>query len=620
MQDEPKEGQREATEATSPETQDGGTTESGMQENPQVVMGPDRNRKKEDLWDCYDFVVVGAGSAGSVVANRLSANGTFSVLLLEAGGEETQDLQIPFFSFLAANENNTWMYATVPQTNSCLSFPGHVAVMTLGKIMGGTSSINSMNFVRGTMHDFDMWESEYKATGWNYSSVLPNFKAIEMFNISNVPEAEVMKYHGKMGETPINYPAYNTSLSYAFLNACSESNYSYVDYNGAHHTETLVKQRGKKGNEGMKDIEVAASSRIVITKSGLNRPFSWCLQIVFDGKKATHVIFLKDGEEMNVSIGIEVVLSAGAINSPKLLMVSGVGPKEDLNKSNITPVVDLPVGVGLTDHVIFLGLVVTTTKDEVGIRNLNQSLIEYMTNRTGLLTIPGAFEALLFTYSGYDAGAMKLDYPDIELELTDLFPGPDIAKSPYVSNDTFYKYYVPMFNKTGFMNAVAMVQPKSRGTVKLNATNPNGPPLIDPQFLSEQEDVDRIVNGTLKLMSLFNTTAMMKIGAQIWNGSYPNCENYTIWTWEYIECFVRQAAFPAQHVCCTCPMGDRNDSVVDSRLKVRGLENVRVADASVMPRITAGNINAAVMMIGDKAGKMILEDHARDVQARLNSQ
>nr|XP_054923593.1 glucose dehydrogenase [FAD, quinone]-like [Dermacentor andersoni] len=172
-----------------------------------------------------------------------------------------------------------------------------------------------------------------------------------------------------------------------------------------------------------------------------------------------------------------------------------------------------------------------------------------------------------------------------------------------------------MFNKTGFMNAVGMVRPKSRGSVKLNNTDPNASPLIDLKFLSEQEDVDRIVNGTLKVMQLFNTTAMKNIGAQIWNGSYPNCENHTIWSREYIECFVRQAAFPGQHVCCTCSMGEHKNSVVDSRLKVRNVTNVRVMDASVMPRIPAGNINAAVMMIADKGSKMVLEDYYAPVNA-----
>ncbi|XP_072140224.1 glucose dehydrogenase [FAD, quinone]-like [Dermacentor andersoni] len=145
----------------------------------------------EGLLDCYDFVVVGAGSAGSVVANRLSANSSIKVLLLEAGDNETPDLLVPFFAPFAAKPSNTWMYTTIPQNNSCLSFPGKVAVMTLGKVMGGTSSINSMNFVRGSRHDFDSWEKEFNATGWNYTSVLPNFKAIENFNVSSVSEEEI---------------------------------------------------------------------------------------------------------------------------------------------------------------------------------------------------------------------------------------------------------------------------------------------------------------------------------------------------------------------------------------------------------------------------------------------
>ncbi|XP_037570762.1 glucose dehydrogenase [FAD, quinone]-like [Dermacentor silvarum] len=543
----------------------------------------------QSLLECYDFVVVGAGSAGSVVANRLSANGTFKVLLLEAGDNETSDLLVPFFAPFAAKPSNTWMYTTIPQTNSCLSFPGHVAVMTLGKVMGGTSSINSMNFVRGSRHDFDKWEKEYNATGWNYTSVLPNFKAIEYFNVSGVSEEERNMYHGMMGETPINYPRYNTSLSYAFLNACSESNYEYVDYNGQNHTGySRVQSNTAYG------VRMSASTcfirNVQQNRSNLHISLnSTVTKILFDdNKRATHVFFTQNGVEMNVTVGAEVILSAGAINSPKLLMLSGIGPQEDLKKSNITPLVaDLPVGVGLMDHIIFLGLVVTTTNDEVGIRNINQSIIEYYTNQTGLLTIPGTFEVLLFTNSGVGSQELE-DYPDIELELADVFPSPQIAQSPYVSNETYDKYYRPMFNYTGFMNALANVQPKSRGTVKLNFTNPNGPPLIDLQFLSEQEDVDRIVNGTLKIMPLFNTSAMQGIGAKIWNGSYPKCENYTMWSKEYIECFVREAAFPGQHVCCTCPMGERNDSVVDSRLRVKNVTNVRVIDASVMPKSQPG--------------------------------
>uniref|UniRef100_A0A023FQ70 Putative conserved secreted protein n=1 Tax=Amblyomma cajennense TaxID=34607 RepID=A0A023FQ70_AMBCJ len=564
--------------------------------------------KSEMLLDCYDYVVVGAGSAGSVVANRLSASGNYTVLLLEAGGEETPDLMVPFNAPFASNENNSWLYVTVPQRNSCLSFPGNVAVMTLGKLLGGTSSINSMNFARGSRHDFDKWEKDYNATGWNYTSVLQHFKNIENFNVSSVSEEERSYYHGDKGETPVNYPAYNTTLSYSFLNACSEEGYTYVDYNGKNHSgysrvqsNTAYGVRMSANTCFLRSVRCNRTSLHISINSTVTK-------IIIANGQATGVTFVKNNVTMNVTAAREVILSAGAINTPKLLMLSGIGPREELESNNISVVQDLPVGKGLQDHVIFVGLVVTTTDDLIGLRDINKSKEEYMANRTGLLTLPGAFEALIFTNSGVSEEEALDDYPDIELELADVFPSPLIKKSPYVSNETYEKYYEPMFNNSGFMNAVGMVRPKSRGTVRLNTSDYRVPPLIDPNMLSEQIDLDRIVNGTLKVMRLFNTTAMNEIGATIWNGSYPACENYTIWSREYVECFVRMAAFPGQHVCCTCSMGNHSNAVVDERLRVKNVKGLRVADASVMPQITSGNINAAVLMIGDKAATMILED------------
>ncbi|KAK8762882.1 hypothetical protein V5799_034510 [Amblyomma americanum] len=569
----------------------------------------------EMLLDCYDYIVVGAGSAGSVVANRLSASGNYSVLLLEAGGEETLDLLVPFNAPFAANGNNSWLYVTVPQRNSCLSFPGHVAVMTLGKLLGGTSSINSMNFARGSRHDFDIWEKEYNATGWNYTSVLPHFISIERFNESILVEEEDRKYHGFKGETPINYPRYNTSLGYVFLNACAQSGYDYVDYNGKTHSGySRVQSNTERGMRMSSNTCFLSSVRCNRTSLHISIN-STVTKILIDerSKRATGVTFIKNNVTINVTAAREVILSAGAINTPKLLMLSGIGPKENLQQHNISVVQELPVGNGLQDHVIFVGLVVTTNEDLIGLKDMNKSIEEYRKNQTGLLTLPGAFEALLFTNSGITGESGLADYPDIELELTDVFPSPEIAKSPYVSNDTYRDYYEPMFNSTGFMNAVAMVRPISRGTVRLNSSHYMVPPLIDPNLLSEQIDLDRIVNGTLKVMELFNTSAMINIGAKIWNGSYPACKNYTIWSREYVECFVKMAAFPGQHVCCTCAMGNHNNSVVDERLKVRNVDGLRVADASVMPQITSGNINAAVLMIGDKAASMILEDALKNV-------
>ncbi|XP_075558588.1 4-pyridoxate dehydrogenase-like isoform X1 [Dermacentor variabilis] len=567
-----------------------------------------KERNGIHLRSCYDYIIVGAGSAGSVVANRLSESGNYSVLLLEAGGEETPDLMVPFMAPFAANKNNSWQYVTVPQKHSCFSFPGRVAAINTGKILGGTSSINSMVFVRGSQHDFNRWESYYKAIGWNYSSVLPHFKAIETFNVSGVPEHVKSYYHGRTGEIPINYPRYSTPLSYHFLNACSEYHYEHVDYNGDKQSGYSRTQCNTAAGVRMSANKCFLTSVRQIREGHLHvSTKSTVTKILFEKKRAIGVQFIKDGNVTSVSAGREVILSAGAINTPKLLMLSGIGPIEELKKHKITRLANLPVGWGLQDHVVFLGLVVTTDKDYTGLSDLRKSEELYKHNQTGLLTLPGAIEVLIFTDSGTVKGKLK-DYPDIEVQLTDVFPDANISRSPYVSEQIYEQYYKPMLQKSGFMCAVVMLQPKSRGTVRLRSPDPQDPPLIDPRMLSKDEDEDRMVYGVLKVKKLFDTPAMKKIGAQVWNGSFPACKKYAIWSRKYVRCFVRNAAFPAQHVCCTCAMGDHKGAVVDARLRVHKVKNLRVIDASVMPKITAGGTNSPVMMIADKGAKMVLED------------
>lgn len=340
--------------------------------------------------------------------------------------------------------------------------------------------------------------------------------------------------------------------------------------------------------------------------------YSTASRIYFDEKnRATTVEFVKNGMKKNVTAGREVVVAAGAIGSAKLLMLSGIGPKEELLKHKIPMIAELPVGEGLQDHVIFLGLVVTTNQDLIGFKDLNDSTsIKQFEekNRTGLLTLPGAYEAFLFTDSL--TTSTSPDTPDIALALTALFPSRQIAQSAYVSNQTYEEYYKPLIesNKTGFMTTLTMVQPKSRGTVKLNSSNPDEAPLIDPKLLSVEDDVHRTVKGILKVKEVFEKEAMKEIGAEIYNTSLPYCKAYPIWSEQYLKCFLQQAGFPGMHVCCTCAMGNHNRSVVDERLRVKKVTRLRVIDASVMPAITSGNTHAPVMMIAAKGAAMIIED------------
>lgn len=558
--------------------------------------------KEVELLDAYDYIIVGGGSAGSVLANRLSANPNRTVLLLEAGGPETALQQIPFFAPFLANQDNTWGYSTVPQKDACLSSPEQRVSVTQGKILGGSSVLNSMSFVRGNHKDYDTWAAQYGALGWSYADVLPFFKDIETYYIGDPGQ-----YHGTTGEIPINYANSHTPLSDAFLKACKESGYLYVDYNGQ-------RQSGYSRIEA----NIANGTRQSANKCFLlpvqdKRPNlhislrSLVTKITFDGKRASGVNFTKGNQLKFVAAKREVVVSAGAINSPKLLLLSGVGPKEDLERLKIPVVADLPVGRGLQDHVVFTGLVVTTPRDEVGLLKFG-TILQYVYNRTGVLAIPGGTEVILFSssQSALDAD----DFPDIQTVLTDLFPGNRPPKPPQVSEEVYEKYYKPMEGKNGFMATLVMIQPKSRGNVSLNTTEPTDAPLIDPRFLSQNQDVKRTVKGIKKIKKLLEADALREIGAEVWGVPYPPCASAgPVWSPAYLDCFIRQTAFPAMHVCCTCAMGNHTMAVVDERLRVKGgVTGLRVADASVMPAVTTGNTNAPVLMIGDKAAAMIIED------------
>lgn len=608
-----------ALEATVEDTQSEETVQDEEEQKQEEAQGVESSTQpsipvttEAPIGDCYDYIVVGAGSAGSVVANRLAIRGNYTVLLLESGGYPTPNLYVPFYAPFSSNAYNSWQYYTVPQKNSCLSFNDSKAPMTQGKLLGGTSGINSMNMVRGNPSDYDKWEKEYNASGWNYSSILKYFMETENFTINDERIKNVTAYHGKHGETPVNYPNYYTNLSHVFLNACKEFGYEYVDYNGEKKAGYSRTQTNTLNGMRMSAFSCFIHQQSYMFPKLQISTNSTATRIFFDDKnRATTVQFTKNGTSHNVTAGREVVVAAGAIGSAKLLMLSGIGPKDELQKHGITLVSDLPVGDGLQDHVIFLGLVVTTTKDLIGFKDLfdNTSLKQYQQlNRTGLLTLPGAYEAFLFTDSLTNETSPKT--PDIALALTALFPSPEFAQSAYVSDETYQKYYKPLIeqNRTGFMTTLTMVQPKSRGTVKLNSSDPHEPPLIDPMLLSVEDDVSRTVKGILKVKKLFETTAMTDIGAKVYDTKLPYCEEFDVWSEDYVRCFLKYAGFPGMHVCCTCAMGNHSKSVVDERLRVKNVSRLRVIDASVMPVITSGNTHAPVMMIGAKGADMIIED------------
>ncbi|KAH6938754.1 hypothetical protein HPB50_012413 [Hyalomma asiaticum] len=583
-----------------------------------------------DLKSQYDYVIVGGGSAGCVIANRLSADPNVTVLLLEAGGLETASRQIPIAAPYNLGGQDDWAHWYAPQKNACLSYRNQRVPLARGKVLGGSSVLNYMLYVRGNRHDYDRWARDYGATGWSYEHVLPYFKDIEDYRAG--PQD---KYHGVGGGVPVDYANSSTPLSQVYLDACNESGYPYVDYNGATQSGCSRLQTN------IKDGERVSSSKAFIQPIVKTRPnlhvalYSHVTKVNFEGKHAVGVAFTRFGESRNVSARREVILSrtAAGITIPfKELFLRAASEGDSTERLSIPVVADLPVGRSLQDHVLFFTAVPVSTREYVAVPPFTLAdASQYDNNRTGSLSIPAAVELLHFVSTDY---APAPGVPDIEIGIISSPPASELAKSELLhaafKEEAYDSYLGPRTDKPGFRVAVINNRPKSRGYLNLRSRDPDDFPNVSPNLLEHPDDVKAAAQGTKTFIdTILNTKSMKTIGAKAWELTFPPCaEAGPRWSHEYIECLFRHWAQPSWHLCCTAPMGSHPEAVLDERLRqvemkrsqyqhavtliwrVRGdLTGLRVADASVMPDIVSGNTNAPTMMIGSKAAAMIIEDN-----------
>ncbi|HUP91124.1 MAG TPA: choline dehydrogenase [Solimonas sp.] len=528
----------------------------------------------------YDYVIVGGGSAGCVMANRLSAGGQYTVCLLEAGPRDTSPfIMMPggIIQMLRSKVYN-WHFNTVPQArlgNRPLLWPR-------GKTLGGSSAINAMCYIRGHAWDYDHWAS-LGNEGWSYQDVLPIFRSMENY------EPGANAFHGTGGPLNVMAQRHTNPLSAAYLEATDQAGYARnVDFNGAQqegmgYYKVMQKdgQRCSNARAYLREAE-ARPNLAVITGAHATR-------VLFDAGRASGVRYY-DGSYREVYAQREVILSAGAIGSPQLLLLSGVGPKEQLLRFGIKPQQDLPgVGRNLQDH---LGAGVCVREKHrlsfsfhpLSLWRSLKSLFLYAFRHQGELTSNVA-----------EAGGFLKTRPDE--------PIPDLQfHFVPVMYSRHGQDLMPVVRHYGYCVLIYDVRPLSRGEVRLASADPLAPPAIDPNHFEHDRDLDKMVIALKKAREILAQPAFAQ---------HARCElqpGAEVQTDEQLREWIRQHAETLYHPVGTCKMGSDPMAVVDARLRVHGVPGLRVIDASIMPTLVGGNTNAPTTMIGEKGARMVLED------------
>ncbi|XP_073831325.1 glucose dehydrogenase [FAD, quinone]-like [Musca autumnalis] len=521
-------------------------------------------------------------------------------------------MDIPIMAHLwQGNPLVDWHYRTQPSNEYCLGMAHQQCIFSRGKVMGGSSVLNYMIYTRGNRRDYDTW-SALGNEGWSYQEVLPYFKKLED---SMIPNADA-DFVGHGGPVKISYIKYRSPIAKAFLQAVQEDGLSLVDYNGRQqigvsYVQTTTDQRYRW-----------SSNRAYLYPLKGKRPnlhikkFSHVTKILIDPQtKVAHgVRFESQGKTFEVRASKEVISSAGAINTPQLLMLSGVGPNKHLQEMGIETIMDLPVGYNLQDHLAGgLNFVSNARTLKTG-DFLNLNTILNFQNGESPIALPGGVEALAF-YDMDDPNNPN-GWPDIEWFLSSgaLFSNPRIPKSLGIRWDIIDTLYHKAAKKklNVFMVFVKLLRPHSKGRIRLSSRDPKKPPLIYPNFLSDPRDIQTLVRGMHRAIELMQQPTMRNLNAEFLQQKIPGCEYFSnITSAQYLECYVRHLSFTIYHQVGTAKMGPRTDreAVVDPRLKVYGIQRLRVVDASIMPNIIAGHPNGPVFMIAEKAADMIKQDY-----------
>ena len=526
----------------------------------------------------FDFIIVGAGSAGCVLADRLTASGRHRVLLLEAGPSSRHPwLHIPLgFGRLFNDRRFNWCYATEPQPEC----HNRQVIAPRGKVLGGSSAINGLIYIRGQAEDFNHWRQLGNA-GWSFDDVLPYFRKAE------ANERGADEFHGADGPLAVSDLRDRHPLAQAYVEAAVQCGYPRNDdfngavQDGAGYYQTTMRNgvRASTAAGYLKQARRRANLAVV--------PQALATRILFDGRRATGVEYVVGNDKRSARANAEVIVASGAFNSPQLLQLSGLGPSSLLASHGIPVIADAPgVGNDLNDHIS--GRIMLRCKEPItlndAVRTWRGKLshgLHYVLTRRGYLAVPAVSAACFLR--AHPASAT----PDSQCSIS-LFSAQTIGGDLH-----------PFPGVTG--NCV-LLRPESRGYVRIKSADPRAAPAIHPNYLATQRDRETIVAGVKAMRGIFQAPAMARhIAEEIEPGKQCVDDD------ELLD-FIRRRGSTTYHPVGTCRMGQDRNAVVDERLRVRGFAGLRVVDASIMPAVVSGNTNAATIMIGEKGADMILED------------
>ncbi|KOX68393.1 Glucose dehydrogenase [acceptor] [Melipona quadrifasciata] len=562
----------------------------------------------KDIEEEYDFIIVGAGSAGCVVANRLSEVKHWKILLLEAGIEEPEVADIPALAPILSRSNIDWMYRMQPEQHSCRSRKNGGCAMPRGKVMGGSSTINYMLYVRGNAKDYDEW-ADAGNRGWSYEEVLPYFLKSEN-NMDSKIVKDNPRYHKQHGYQSVQqFPYIDTNVE-ILLNACQELGYKVVDVNAKNQIGVTKVQttsangiRQSTNNAFIRPVRRKRRNLTIKTESYVTK-----LLVDHTNTRVIGVEYasINNRTKLNtVFAKKEVILSAGSINSPKILMLSGIGPREELKKYGIQVISNLSVGRNLQDHVTTTGLVIrlnfTSTNKNISMKE--EDILSYQKTHGGPLSAIGTASVSIFLQTMFQDG---IGVPDIQVSFLPV-NREDFLNNPEFlgETDVSFSYY------NAITILVILLSPKSRGFILLNESDPFWtPPLIYPGYFTNNSDLDVLVEGIEAILKLFDTESFKENDFRLMDKPLPACRQFEFGARDYWKCVITEYTTTMFHPIGTCKMGPKSDpeAVVDGSLRVYGIGGLRVVDASIMSKIVRGNTNAPTIMIAEKASDMIKEE------------